>query len=40
MSQTIWMTIFSLLATAGMVLVIMWGMSTVDPQGKGYDHDK
>ncbi len=27
-------TIFSLLATVGMVLLIMWGMSTVDPQGQ------
>ncbi len=29
------MTIFSLLTTVGMVLVIMWGMSTLDPQGQG-----
>ena len=28
-------TIFSLVATVGMVLVITWGMSTVDPQGQG-----
>lgn len=27
-------TIFSLLTTMGMVLVITWGMSTVDPQGQ------
>src|SRR6185436_2679363 len=27
-------TIFSLLTTMGMVLLIMWGMSTVDPQGQ------
>ena len=27
-------TIFSMLATVGMVLLIMWGMSTVDPQGQ------
>ena len=27
-------TIFSLLTTVGMVLAIMWGMSTVDPQGR------
>ena len=34
MSQMLFMTVFSLLATVGMVLVIMWGMSTVDPQGQ------
>ena len=28
-------TIFSLLTTVGMVLLIMSGMSTVDPQGQG-----
>lgn len=27
-------TMFSLLTTVGMVLLIMWGMSTVDPQGQ------
>lgn len=27
-------TIFSLLATVGMGLLIMWGMSNVDPQGQ------
>lgn len=27
-------TIFSLLTTVGMVLLIMWGMSNVDPQGR------
>jgi hypothetical protein len=27
-------TIFSLLTTMGMVLLIMWGMSNVDPQGQ------
>ena len=27
-------TIFSLLITMGMVLLIMWGMSNVDPQGQ------
>ena len=27
-------TIFSLVATVGMVLVITWGMSTVDPLGQ------
>ena len=35
MSQMLFMTIFSLLATVGMVLVIIWGMSTVDPQSQG-----
>ena len=35
MSQMLFMTIFSLLATVGMVLVIIWGMSTVDPHGQG-----
>ncbi len=35
MSQMLLMTIFSLLATVGMVLVIMWGMSTLAPQGQG-----
>ena len=28
-------TIFSLLTTMGMALLIMWGMSNVDPQGQG-----
>jgi hypothetical protein len=32
----IFMTIFSWLATVGMVLVIMWGMSILDPQGQGF----
>ena len=27
-------TIFSLLTTMGMVLLILWGMSNVDPQGQ------
>src|SRR4029077_6201283 len=27
-------TIFSLLTTMGMVLLVMWGMSNVDPQGQ------
>jgi hypothetical protein len=27
-------TIFSSLTTVGMVLLIMWGMSNVDPQGQ------
>jgi hypothetical protein len=35
MDHMTFMTIFSSLATVGMVLVIMWGMSTVDPQGQG-----
>jgi hypothetical protein len=35
MDHMTFMTIFSLLATVGMVLVILWGMSTVDPQGQG-----
>ena len=30
-------TIFSLVATVGMVLVITWGMSTVDPHGQGWE---
>jgi hypothetical protein len=34
MSQMLFMTVFSLLATVGMVLVIMWGMSTLAPQGQ------
>jgi hypothetical protein len=34
MDHMTYMTIFSSLATVGMVLVIMWGMSTVDPQGQ------
>lgn len=39
MSHMIFMTGFSLLMTVGMVLVIMWGMSTADPHGKGYRQD-
>jgi hypothetical protein len=35
MDHMTFMTIFSLLATVGMVLVTTWGMSTVDPQGQG-----
>ena len=35
MDHVTFMTISSSLATVGMVLVIMWGMSTVDPQGQG-----
>ena len=35
MDHMTFMTIFSLVATVGMVLVITWGMSTVDPQGQG-----
>lgn len=34
MDHMTYMTIFSSLATVGMVLLIMWGMSTVDPQGQ------
>jgi hypothetical protein len=34
MDHMTFMTIFSLLATVGMVLVVMWGMSTMDPQGQ------
>ena len=34
MDHMTFMTIFSSLATVGMVLLIMWGMSTVDPQGQ------
>jgi hypothetical protein len=34
MDHMTYMTIFSSLATVGMVLVIMWGMSNVDPQGQ------
>ena len=36
MSHIVFMTIFSPLVTVGMVLVIMWGMSTVDPHFNGY----
>ena len=35
MDHMTFMTIFSSLATVGMVLVIIWGMSTVDPHGQG-----
>ncbi|MBC7837677.1 MAG: hypothetical protein H7Y39_03410 [Nitrospiraceae bacterium] len=34
MDHMTYMTIFSSLATVGMVLLIMWGMSNVDPQGE------
>jgi len=34
MDQMTYMTIFSSLATVGMVLLIVWGMSNVDPQGQ------
>ena len=37
MDHMTFMTIFSLLATVGMVLVITWGMSTVDPHGQGWE---
>ena len=33
------MVIFSPLVTVGMVLVIMWGMSNVDPRRKEYGQD-
>lgn len=36
MGYTIFMAVFSSLATVGMVLLIMWGMSNVDPRRKGY----
>jgi len=39
MGHTIFMTVFSSLVTVGMVLLIMWGMSNVDPHGKGYSQD-
>ncbi len=39
MGHTIFMTVFSSLVTVGMVLLIMWGMSNVDPHGKGYGQD-
>ena len=39
MSHMIFMTGFSLLMTVGMVLVVMWGMSTADRHGKGYSQD-
>jgi len=38
-SQMIFMTVFSLLTTVGMVLVIVWGMSNVASHGKGYGRD-
>jgi hypothetical protein len=34
MDHMTFMTIFSLLTTVGMILVTMWGMNTVDPQGQ------
>ncbi len=34
MDHMTFMTIFSLLTTVGMVLLIMWGMSNVDPLGQ------
>ncbi len=34
MDHMTYMTIFSSLATVGMVLLILWGMSNVDPQGQ------
>lgn len=39
MGYTIFMVVFSSLATVGMVLLIMWGMSNVDPHRKGYGKD-
>jgi len=36
MGHTIFMTVFSSLVTVGMVLLIMWGMSNVDPRRKGH----
>ena len=39
MGHTIFMTVFSSLVTVGMVLLIIWGMSNVDPHGKGYSQD-
>jgi hypothetical protein len=36
MSHIAFMTIFSPLVTVGMVLVIMWSMSTVDPHFQAY----
>ena len=37
MDHMTFMTIFSLVATVGMVLVITWGMSNVDPHGQGWE---
>ena len=39
MGYTIFMAVFSSLATVGMVLLIMWGMSTVGPRRGGYGKD-
>jgi len=39
MSQMIFMTVFSLLMTVGMLLVITWGMSNVGQHGEGYGKD-
>ena len=36
MGHTIFLVVFSSLVTVGMVLLIMWGMSNVDPRRKGY----
>jgi hypothetical protein len=36
LSHIVFMTIFFSLVTVGMVLVIMWGMSTVDPHFNAY----
>jgi len=39
MGHTIFMTVFSSLVTVGMVLLIIWGMSNVDPRRRGYGQD-
>jgi hypothetical protein len=39
MGHTIFIALFSSLATVGMVLLIMWGMSSVDPRRKRYGHN-
>lgn len=39
MGHTLFMTVFSSFVTVGMVLLIMWGMSNVDPRRKGYGKD-
>jgi hypothetical protein len=39
MGHTIFMTVFSSLVTVGMVLLIIWGMSNVDPHRRGYGQD-
>jgi len=39
MGHTIFMTVFSSLVIVGMVLLIIWGMSNVDPRRKGYGQD-